>query len=96
MLTEYEAQKLTQSMHVELNATRGAVWRCVTGLAIVISLAWAGSLIRAGDSESHYAARMPAQTQDSMSTTEVGPQKQAETEVPAETAQANANLTEER
>ena len=96
MLTEYEAQKLTQSMHVELNATRGAVWRCVTGLAIVISLAWAGSLIRAGDSESHYAARMPAQTHDPISTTEVDPQKQDETEVPAETAQANAGLMDER
>jgi hypothetical protein len=38
MLSEYEARKLCDTMHHELNAGPAAVWRCIAGLLIVIGL----------------------------------------------------------
>jgi hypothetical protein len=43
MMTEYEARKLSESMHNELNAGPRAVWQCVAGLVIAISLTVAGA-----------------------------------------------------
>jgi hypothetical protein len=44
MMTEYEARKLTESMHRELDAGPGAVRRCVAGLAILIAILLIGAL----------------------------------------------------
>lgn len=44
MMTEYEAQKLKESMYKELNIGPRAVWQCAAGLLIVIGLAVAGAV----------------------------------------------------
>jgi hypothetical protein len=44
MMTEYEARKLSESMHNELNAGPRAVWQCIAGLLFVIGIVLAGAV----------------------------------------------------
>ena len=76
-MTEYEAQKLKESMYKELNVGSRAVWQCAAGLLIVIGLAVAGSsfdLRRDGSSD---VARAQDRPQASVSHTASDGQGQA-------------------
>lgn len=44
MMTEYEARKLAESMHRELNAGAGGVWQCIAGLVILIVVLLTGTV----------------------------------------------------
>lgn len=43
MMTEYEVQKLQQSMNANLNSGPMSVWKCVAGLLVVIAFLAAGN-----------------------------------------------------
>jgi hypothetical protein len=43
MMTEYEVQRLQQSMDANLNSGPLSVWKCVAGLLAIISLLVAGN-----------------------------------------------------
>ena len=57
-MTEYEARKLSESMHKELNAGPRAVWQCIAGLVIVISLMVAGTAFDLSPNGSSDVARV--------------------------------------
>jgi hypothetical protein len=43
MMTEYEVQKLQQSMNANLNSGPMSVWKCVAGLLIIIAFLAVGN-----------------------------------------------------
>ena len=43
MMTEYEVQKLQQTMNANLNSGPMSVWKCVAGLLIVIAFLAGGN-----------------------------------------------------
>lgn len=78
MMTQYEAQKLRESMYKELNVGSWAVWQCAAGLLIVIGLAVAGSLFDLRRDGSSNVARAQDRPQASVSHTPSDGQGQAE------------------
>jgi len=84
-MTEYEAQKLRESMFKELNVGPLAVWRCAAGLLIVIGVAVAGALFGLGPDRSSDVAQ--SQARPSVSRNDLDGQAYAKTQSPAEAVQ---------
>jgi len=60
-MTEYEAQKIAESMYRELNAGPRAVWQSIAGLLLVLGLGVTGSAFYKGVDGAGEAARAQAQ-----------------------------------
>jgi hypothetical protein len=53
MLTHYESEKLKNQMQREMDAERGALWKCAVGFVIIIAM----SLFGVGPGEQHELAQ---------------------------------------
>lgn len=83
MMTEYEAQKLRESMYKELNVGPLAVWQCAAGLLIVIGLAVLGASFNPRPDGPSDVARAQERPQASVSHTAPDGQDQAYAATPS-------------
>lgn len=67
MMTQYEAQQLTRSMHKELNGGTHALWQAVTIVLTFVVLGVAGIAFEPTPGTQSAAARTQAQPQASVS-----------------------------
>lgn len=94
-MTEYEAQKLKESMYRELNAGPRAVWQCVAGLLIVLGLGVTGSAFYKGVDDASAVAKAQAQPRQASMTSggseaqhELYPESRLAAETPQDVASA--------
>jgi hypothetical protein len=92
MMTEYEARKLSESMHNELNAGPRAVWQCIAGLLFVIGIVLAGAVFPPTVDRS-LEAKAPAGSQAAVTRTDLDARDHARAETQSRAVAARDSLS---